>query len=409
MTHRCGRSALAAGLLVLPLGAVAVPLARASIDSALTTETQAALAARGLGGVSVTSSWASLTLHGPAANQDGALAVARTLPHHGDVESVTYVVTDAVTAGGGAGAPSPSPSTSPSPTTSPSPSPSTSPGPSPSPSPSQSPSPSTSSAVPQDISVGALVSTVEGKPTVILTGSLATEAQHQQVLSAAVTAYGATGVTDRTTLSGGTTAATTAAVGRFAAVVAAFAGAVTTGSAQLSNTTLTVVGIGKDAAGLAVATSELDRARASGVTVAGSLTAAAAPSPGGSTAALTAQELQARLVALLTLRPVTFVSSSPELTPSSRVTLDQAAALLLQAPSLAITVAGHTDSSGNPLDSLPLSRVRAFAVRAYLVSQRVSADRLTAVGYGDAQPVAPNSTAAGRAANRRVELLVKGR
>lgn len=69
-----------------------------------------------------------------------------------------------------------------------------------------------------------------------------------------------------------------------------------------------------------------------------------------------------------------------------------------------IEVAGHTDSMGSDAYNMKLSQQRAEAVRNFLISRGVAADRLTAKGYGEAQPVADNATEEGRFKNRRVEL-----
>lgn len=69
-----------------------------------------------------------------------------------------------------------------------------------------------------------------------------------------------------------------------------------------------------------------------------------------------------------------------------------------------IEVAGHTDSMGSDAYNMKLSQRRAEAVRNFLISRGVAADRLTAKGYGEAQPVADNATEEGRFKNRRVEL-----
>ena len=69
-----------------------------------------------------------------------------------------------------------------------------------------------------------------------------------------------------------------------------------------------------------------------------------------------------------------------------------------------IEVAGHTDSMGSDAYNMKLSRQRAEAVRNFLISRGVAADRLTAKGYGESQPVADNATEEGRFKNRRVEL-----
>jgi outer membrane protein OmpA-like peptidoglycan-associated protein len=70
-----------------------------------------------------------------------------------------------------------------------------------------------------------------------------------------------------------------------------------------------------------------------------------------------------------------------------------------------IEVAGHTDSRGSDEYNMKLSQRRADAVRNYLVSKGIAADRLFAKGYGESQPVADNATDEGRFKNRRVELV----
>jgi len=70
-----------------------------------------------------------------------------------------------------------------------------------------------------------------------------------------------------------------------------------------------------------------------------------------------------------------------------------------------IEVAGHTDSRGSDAYNMKLSQQRAEAVRNYLVSKGIAADRLSAKGYGESQPVADNATDEGRFKNRRVELV----
>jgi OOP family OmpA-OmpF porin len=72
-----------------------------------------------------------------------------------------------------------------------------------------------------------------------------------------------------------------------------------------------------------------------------------------------------------------------------------------------ITVTGHTDSAGSKQLNETLSERRADAVKSYLVSKGLSGDRIVTKGAGDAQPVASNKTAAGRAQNRRVDIDIK--
>ena len=71
-----------------------------------------------------------------------------------------------------------------------------------------------------------------------------------------------------------------------------------------------------------------------------------------------------------------------------------------------ISVAGHTDNTGDPLENQRLSAERAAAVKQALVGQGVPAARVTDEGYGADRPIASNDTEVGRARNRRVELIV---
>ena len=108
--------------------------------------------------------------------------------------------------------------------------------------------------------------------------------------------------------------------------------------------------------------------------------------------------------ATITLEGVTFETGSAQLTPDSLNVLDRVASSLKTNSGLRVEVAGHTDSSGNDMLNQELSQSRAEAVVDYLVSTGIARDRLEAKGYGETKPIAENSTAQGRAKNRRVEL-----
>jgi outer membrane protein OmpA-like peptidoglycan-associated protein len=95
-----------------------------------------------------------------------------------------------------------------------------------------------------------------------------------------------------------------------------------------------------------------------------------------------------------------------QLTAPAQQTLDEVASALATQPELNVEIQGYTDSIGTPAYNLNLSQRRAEAVKAYLVSKGVSASALTAKGYGKASPIASNSTAEGRAENRRVAFVV---
>ena len=102
-----------------------------------------------------------------------------------------------------------------------------------------------------------------------------------------------------------------------------------------------------------------------------------------------------------------FDTGSATIQASSNSQLDEVAAMLKSASQLTLEVGGHTDNVGNADANLKLSEARAAAVVKALVSRGVAASRLTAKGYGQTAPVADNRTDAGRAKNRRVELVKK--
>ncbi|MEP7232787.1 MAG: OmpA family protein [Ginsengibacter sp.] len=113
-------------------------------------------------------------------------------------------------------------------------------------------------------------------------------------------------------------------------------------------------------------------------------------------------EANARIV----LKNVFFETKKTELNPESITELDNVVRLLNENPNLKIQISGYTDNVGKPADNLKLSTGRAVAVVNYLLNKRVNNERLTFKGYGEANPIAENSTEEGRARNRRTELRV---
>ncbi len=104
---------------------------------------------------------------------------------------------------------------------------------------------------------------------------------------------------------------------------------------------------------------------------------------------------------------VNFEFDSAKLTGDSNAKLDDIVKIMNRHSSLKVEIAGHTDSQGPEDYNLGLSQRRAQSVANYLSAHGVDAGRMKAKGYGESQPVADNSTEAGRAANRRVELRQK--
>ncbi|HSE26640.1 MAG TPA: OmpA family protein, partial [Gemmatimonadales bacterium] len=103
---------------------------------------------------------------------------------------------------------------------------------------------------------------------------------------------------------------------------------------------------------------------------------------------------------------ILFATGKADLQPESRPVLKEIATTLREHPDLRVLIEGHTDNVGGAAANLKLSEARAAAVKAALVGQfGIPADRITTRGLGDTKPAAPNTTAEGRAQNRRVEVV----
>ncbi|GAB2959788.1 hypothetical protein GCM10027048_28960 [Hymenobacter coalescens] len=101
---------------------------------------------------------------------------------------------------------------------------------------------------------------------------------------------------------------------------------------------------------------------------------------------------------------ISFELNQATLLPSSYPTLDNLVQILSEYPDYTLSIAGHTDSKGPAAYNLRLSRDRAAAARAYMLSKGVADARIELRGYGAQQPLTDNATDAGRALNRRVEF-----
>lgn len=102
-----------------------------------------------------------------------------------------------------------------------------------------------------------------------------------------------------------------------------------------------------------------------------------------------------------------FAVDSSQLTPQAKQTFTQIAGVLKDYNKTIIHIVGFTDSTGAAAYNQKLSVRRARAVADYLISQGVPAGRIQIEGRGETQPVATNATAAGRARNRRVDIVIK--
>ena len=102
----------------------------------------------------------------------------------------------------------------------------------------------------------------------------------------------------------------------------------------------------------------------------------------------------------------TFAVNSSSIRAGLYTELDRVAQVLASYPQTTIFVAGHTDSTGSEEYNLQLSQRRADSVKNALIQRGVAPQRITAVGYGEGQPVGNNGTEFGRQQNRRVEVRI---
>ena len=104
---------------------------------------------------------------------------------------------------------------------------------------------------------------------------------------------------------------------------------------------------------------------------------------------------------------ISFDVNSSVIKPQMRSVLDPFAASLRDDPNARIQIVGHTDSTGSDATNNPLSVDRAQSVRDYLAARGVSSARIETAGRGEHEPVADNTSDAGRARNRRVEIYLR--
>ena len=105
---------------------------------------------------------------------------------------------------------------------------------------------------------------------------------------------------------------------------------------------------------------------------------------------------------------VQFATGTSDLNGSAREALARFSGVVASYPGLRFNVEGHTDNTGSPTANNELSLHRAIAVRDYLIGQGVAASTIDVAGLGSSRPEADNTTAQGRAKNRRVEIVVSG-
>lgn len=105
------------------------------------------------------------------------------------------------------------------------------------------------------------------------------------------------------------------------------------------------------------------------------------------------------------LSGVLFDTGKATIKPDAKITLAKLAGVMLVFSKTTMQIEGYTDNVGSDATNLTLSTARAKAVRDFLEAQGIASSRLSSIGKGPADPVAPNDTADGRAQNRRVEII----
>lgn len=123
-------------------------------------------------------------------------------------------------------------------------------------------------------------------------------------------------------------------------------------------------------------------------------------------AKLAAVKEEARGLVITLSGSVLFASNKSTLLPAAQNRLNQVAEALMATKERKLTVEGHTDSRGTSGYNQELSQQRADAVRSYIVSRGYPSDMIQAQGIGEDRPVADNTSAEGRANNRRVEIII---
>ncbi len=122
----------------------------------------------------------------------------------------------------------------------------------------------------------------------------------------------------------------------------------------------------------------------------------------------TPEECAADVNAVIAQNKITFTPASAEIATGARPVLDALAAILVACPPMQLEIGGHTDAQGSEGGNQALSQARAEAVLVALQGRRVDTSGMTAVGFGEATPIADNATEEGREANRRIEFVLKG-
>lgn len=244
--------------------------------------------------------------------------------------------------------------------------------------------------------------------TLTLGGHVPSETARQKLLEVARARYGGFAVVDRMALAFGAPAGDWTAI---ASNALAQLGKLKRGRVRLSDDRLTIIGEGEQAAAADVRTHFAAPLDAPYTVLKIDVTAEGEPLnireiAGINLSEASAQNCQLAFTRIMRENYIEFDTGVATIAPISQQLLDNLATVARRCEQYTIAIKGYTDNTGDPAANIALSKARANAVRDYLMGEGVAAERLTAEGFGQASPRAPNTNAANRARNRRIEFHV---
>ncbi len=230
---------------------------------------------------------------------------------------------------------------------------------------------------------------------IVIAGVVASEAERQQILAAAHRKFGAAAVDDRLSYASGAPEDFEAAREAVLQVLSRLSG----GQATIVDGAVTVSGYTYYPQAVKTIGEELASGLPEGFTHAADTIAARQDDQ-----PVTANQCSDLVQTVLKTGGIGFDGGKASLMEDSESILDRASAVIARCPDAGVEVGAHSDTAGSAARNHDLTQTRAETIVEYLVAAGVKRERLTAVGYGETKPIADNATAAGKAANRRIEF-----
>ena len=230
---------------------------------------------------------------------------------------------------------------------------------------------------------------------IVLGGDVASEAERQRIVDAARRKFGDAAVEDRLVFASGAPEGFAAASEAIVQALSRLSG----GRATIVDGAVTVSGYTYYPAAAGAIGDELKAGLPDGFTIAADTIASRQDDQ-----SVTANQCRDLMQAVLKVGGIGFDGGKATLTEDSEGILDRASAVIARCPAAGVEVGAHSDSDGSATRNRDLTQSRAESIVEYLVTAGVKRERLTAVGYGETKPIADNATAAGKAANRRIEF-----